>query len=169
MRVLIAVASKHKGTQEIAAEIERALSSHGLEVTITGVKDVSSVEDYDAVILGSAVYMGRWLNEASDFAKKHRESLRRRCVWLFSSGPVGEPLRPVEEPIDVEIVTESTGALGHHLFAGRLERSQLNLLEKAMTAAVHAPEGDFRDWNDVHVWADQIAGLLLKAPERSRP
>jgi menaquinone-dependent protoporphyrinogen oxidase len=90
-------------------------------------------------------------------------------MWLFSSGPLGEPLRPVEDPIDVEIVTELTGALGHHLFAGRLERSQLNLLEKAMTAAGHAPEGDFRDWDDVRAWADEIAGFLIKTPEHAGP
>jgi len=168
VKVLIAVASKHQSTGEIAIALGRELSSRGLDVTTANVKNVSALEDYDAVILGSAVYLGRWLNEATDFAKKHQESLKRRSVWLFSSGPLGEPLRPLDQPVDAAFIKDLTAAIGHHLFAGRLERSHLNLMEKAMTAAAHAPEGDFRDWQEVQSWADEIAGLLLKAPEASK-
>jgi menaquinone-dependent protoporphyrinogen oxidase len=57
---------------------------------------------------------------------------------------------------------------GHRPFAGRLDKGQLNLLERAMVAAFHAPAGDFRDWNDVRDWAGEIAAIL-KAESAANP
>ena len=39
-----------------------------------------AVEEYDAVVLGSAVYMGRWLKSARELAKKHLSFPNRAVV-----------------------------------------------------------------------------------------
>ena len=46
-------------------------------------------------------------------------------------------------------------------FAGRLERAKLGLFERAMITAVKAPQGDFRDFDEIRRWADDIALTLL--------
>jgi menaquinone-dependent protoporphyrinogen oxidase len=115
------------------------------------------------VIIGSAIYTGHWLSHAKKLARSEREHLLQRPVWLFSSGPVGDPLVPEEPPIEVDALKELTGAREHRLFAGRLDKAELGLVEKAVVAAVHAADGDYRDWTEVRRFADEIADDLLSA------
>jgi len=71
-RVLVSTASKHGATAEIAEEIGRTLRETLQErggsgddvVEVHPVEEVSSVDNYDAVVLGSAVYAGHWLEGA---------------------------------------------------------------------------------------------------------
>ncbi len=96
MRVLISAASKHGSTAEIAESIGRVLRSAGLETIVMSPEKVASLGPYDAVVLGSAVYVGRWMDSATAFATRHEIVLKRRPVWLFSSGPLGEPPQPID-------------------------------------------------------------------------
>ena len=82
-----------------------------------------------------------------------------RPTWLFSSGPVGDPLRPEEAP-DVDVLVERIRPRGHRVLAGRLAREDLSFAERAVTRAVKAEYGDFRDWDDVAEFADEIAHAL---------
>jgi menaquinone-dependent protoporphyrinogen oxidase len=58
MKVLITVASRYGSTQQIGDAIGRVLSGHGLDVTVARAEGLDDVRRYDAVVLGSAVYMG---------------------------------------------------------------------------------------------------------------
>lgn len=75
MRVLVAFASKHGATSEIAEAIAAALKERGVEADVKSIDAVTDPEAFDAVILGSAVYMGHWLDSAQAFAKSHQEQL----------------------------------------------------------------------------------------------
>ena len=88
-----------------------------------------------------------------------------RPVWLFSSGPIGEPPFPADEPYDVAAVRNLTGATGHRTFPGRLDKQLLSFGERAMITAMRAPVGDFRDWDDVRRWGEEIAGQLAGVGE----
>jgi hypothetical protein len=95
----------------------RALAVNGIAVDIVPPEAVDSVEDYDAVILGSAVYTGRWLAPARDFAIRFRDPLATRPVWLFSSAPVGDPSRKLvqsmeEDPADVTRIGQADTPIG---------------------------------------------------------
>jgi menaquinone-dependent protoporphyrinogen oxidase len=81
-------------------------------------------------------------------------------VWLFSSGPIGDPPKPVEDPVDAQPLVELVGARGHRVFAGDLDRSRLGFAERAIVAAVRAPDGDFRPWPEIEAWAREIAAAL---------
>jgi menaquinone-dependent protoporphyrinogen oxidase len=163
MKVLVTTASKHGATAEIGAMIAEVLRDAGLEVTETPASDVNSVAEYEAVVLGSGVYAGRWLGEARELVKRDSSALRGRMVWLFSSGPVGDPPKPVADPADVPEVLELSGAIEHVVFAGRIDRSELGLGERAIVALVKAPDGDFRQWAEVREWAGRVAEHLAKA------
>jgi menaquinone-dependent protoporphyrinogen oxidase len=124
---------------------------------------------YDAVVLGSAVYVGRWLEPAGDWAAAWAGVLRERPVWLFSSGPIGAPPFPPDEPHDVVPLSRMTGARGHATFPGRLDKALLGFGERAMVTAMRAPLGDFRDWAAVSRWADEIATDLLDRDRAATP
>lgn len=159
--VLVAHASRHEATREIAEAIAERLAHHGLPVEVRDVDEVDDLSPYGAVVLGSAVYIGRWLRPARDFADTHAAALRGRPVWLFSSGPIGDPPKPeADDAVDLAAIIEATGAIEHHLFAGRLDKGDLGLRERMVIKAVGAPEGDYRNWDQVRAFADRIAAAL---------
>jgi menaquinone-dependent protoporphyrinogen oxidase len=162
MKVLISIASKHGATGEIGDIFAAVLGAAGIEVEARPPQDVVSIDPYDAVILGSAVYAGRWLEPARAMGERLAGELSTRPVWLFSSGPLGDPPMPIAESPDGMALARRLGAREHRVLAGRLERAELGFLERAITKAVRAPDGDFRDWVGIGNWASEIAGLLTK-------
>ena len=166
LRILVAAASRHGATAEIASALADALTASAAgragEFTVVAapVDQRPDPAAFDAVVLGSAVYAGHWLPQAREYAATHADSLRRRPVWLFSSGPIGEPPFPPDEPYDVVPLVQLIGARGHRVFPGRLDKTRLSFGERAMVTAMRAPLGDFRDWDAVRAWAAEIAGSL---------
>ena len=166
MRVLVTAASRHDATREIAEAIADGLADRGVPAEAVPMDSVASVDGFDAVVVGSAIYMGRWLKTAREFISQHSAELSSVPVWLFSSGPLGPPdhLIPADEPADTEQLTGLVGARGHRVFAGRLERASLGFAERAAAKAVHAPEGDCRDWDAIDAFAGEIAAELTAEP-----
>jgi menaquinone-dependent protoporphyrinogen oxidase len=161
MKVLVATASRHGATQEIAEAIGRTLNAEGVGASVAAIADAGDPAVYDAFVLGSAVYMGHWLDAATKFVESRSTVLSARPTWLFSSGPIGDPPRPSEpEAVDVADLVSKTRAKGHKLFAGKLDKRQLGFGERAVMLAFRAVEGDYRDWQEVEAWARAIAGEL---------
>ncbi|MEA2279621.1 MAG: menaquinone-dependent protoporphyrinogen oxidase [Solirubrobacteraceae bacterium] len=166
MRVLIAAASRHGATAEIAETIGCALRGARVEADAVDIDDVPGLGDYDAVVLGSAVYMGRWLKPAAAFAASHSAELQARPTWLFSSGPDGDPPRPdASEAVNVDAVVAAAGAREHRVFAGKLDTSRLGFPERAVMRAVGGHDGDYRDWDEIRAWAEHIATSLNAADD----
>jgi menaquinone-dependent protoporphyrinogen oxidase len=169
MKVLVTAASMHGATAEIAQAIGRTLSEQGLAVSVLPPEEVASVEEYDAVVIGSAVYVGHWLDPAKDLVNRCRDALVTRPVWLFSSGPVGDPAGKLAramdtDPVDAVAIRVTTGARDHRMFAGKLDRKVLTRPQRASLLVFRGLEGDFRDWAVVRQWADGIAQQLTSAP-----
>jgi len=165
MTVLVTAASKHGSTQEIAEAIGRALSNGGVDVVVKPLAEVEAVEAYDAVVLGSAVYIGSWTRDAREFVRTHRDALARLPVWIFSSGPVGTPPKPDETAaVKVDEIADAVHPRGHAIFAGKIDHRSLGIAERAVTRAVHATEGDFRDWPRIEAWGRSIARVLTQTP-----
>ncbi len=158
MKVLVTVASKHGSTYEIAEAVCQELQANQLEAELKEAGAISTLNGYDAVVLGSAIYAGDWLPEARRFARRFRGRLSQRPVWLFSSGPVG-----AEHPQPVNDLKKLAAALGpvkirdHRVFVGKLDPTDMGLRERLITKMVKAPEGDFRDWDEIKGWARGIA------------
>lgn len=161
MKALITTASKHGSTAEIGEAIGEILIHHGIESELLGPEAVSSLQGYDVAILGSAVYAGHWMKSMRELAERLAEELVARPVWLFSSGPIGDPPKPDEDAVEVAAVMETTGARGHAVFAGKIDRSRLGFGERAIVSALKVSEGDFRDWEDIRRWATGIAQELM--------
>jgi menaquinone-dependent protoporphyrinogen oxidase len=170
VRVLVSAASRHGSTGQIAARIAEVLRA-GLPgdatVEVVPAAEVGDVTAYDAVVLGSAVYLGRWMPDARQVAERIAAH-QPRPVWLFSSGPVGDPPKPDEAPVEVGDIVTATRAVEHRVFAGLVDRHRLGFGEKAVVMAVRAPDGDFRDWNAIDTWSTRIAAelTLTAAAER---
>lgn len=160
MTVLVTAASKHGATLEIAETIARVLDERGVPSELVGIDVVSDLGPYDAVVLGSAAYMGHWLEPARKFVERFGHDLSERKTWLFSSGPTGAARVKEEDAVKVDDIVTATKAVEHRLFAGKFDRSTLSFPERAVMRAVGAREGDFRDWDEINGWAGEIAAQL---------
>ncbi len=164
MKMLVAVSSKHGSTREIAGSIAATIRDAGIEVEVAEAQDVGSVTPYDAVIIGSALYMGRWMGPARELVNRSAEALRTRPVWLFSSGPMG---RDIVDPADAAEGTkllELVGARDHRVFAGKADKDAFGFAERMVVRMVKSPYGDYRDWPAIRAWAMSIAEELAAVP-----
>jgi menaquinone-dependent protoporphyrinogen oxidase len=164
--ILIVVASKHGATSEIADALARGLADSlsgrtvGLSAVVVPAVQEPNAAEFDAVLVGSAVYAGRWLDPAREYAARHGDTLRARPVWLFSSGPIGQPPFPPDEPHDAGPLAALLSAREHRVFPGRLDKARLTFGERAMVTAMRAPIGDFRNWAAITAWAAKIAAAV---------
>jgi menaquinone-dependent protoporphyrinogen oxidase len=167
MVVLVIFATKYGSTREVAEAVGQEIGGVH-EVSVRDAAEVSSLDGADAVVLGSAIYGGHWLEPARKLVDERARELASRRTWLFSVGPIGDPPEPDEAgPAGISETLEATGARGHQVFAGKLDYSQLRRIERLMVKALHAPEGDFRDWDSIRAWAKSIAAEL-SASENAR-
>ncbi len=169
MKLLIAVASEHGATLGIAERIAQRLSAEGHDAACRSVSEIRDLAPYDAFVVGSAVYLGRWRKEALEFVHTNRDELRGRPTWLFSSGPLGA--EPTDEqgrdkletsvPEDLAELQDATAARDHVVFFGALDPHGLPIIPKIMRLLPAGrrllPEGDFRDWAAIDAWAEAIA------------
>jgi menaquinone-dependent protoporphyrinogen oxidase len=159
--VLVTYASKHGATGEIAEAIAGELRNEGLNVDCRDAGEVHSLDGYDAVVLGSAVYMKRWRPEARRFLRRQADSLAERPLWIFSSGPFGEsPDVAWSEPPGVVARAERLGVRGHVVFGGRLPATPSGFMERALVRDTPSEYADLRDWDEIDAWARSIASDL---------
>ena len=177
-KVLVAYSSRYSATKGIAGHIAQRLRGYGNDVDLKEVDSVTNPEDYDAYIIGSAVYSLHWLKPAREFVIRNRAILARKPVWLFSSGPLGpakrnaqgRDLRDVSGPQELGQLREAVNPRNHRVFFGALDGSKLGfghrMIRRMPAAREGLPEGDFRDWKEIADWAGEIAkqlGLPLPA------
>jgi len=173
MKVLVAYASRHGATEGIAQRIADVLTAAALDVDVMPVGDADDLTGYDAFVLGSAVYMFRWLKDFTHFVHRHEKLLATRPLWLFSSGPLGtdkvdkegRDVLETAQAKDTARLVEETRARSHAMFFGAWSRGKpVGLAERfvaRMPAARDAmPEGDFRDWDVIETWARSVAREL---------
>lgn len=180
MRVLVTYSSRYGGTRGIAERIAGVLRSRGFAAQARSLRVLGNVDTYEAYVVGSAVYMGRWQGDARAFVNRHRELLASHPVWLYSSGPLGtrqvdpqgRDVRVVAEPAELESLRSAVRPRDHRVFFGAFQRSTLGLVDRAVSRLPAAKdlltEGDFRDWSEVEAWARSIADAL-GARQTARP
>jgi menaquinone-dependent protoporphyrinogen oxidase len=173
MNLLVTAASQQGATRGIAEAIGRTLRARGLDATVAEPAELVDVAAYDAFVIGSAIYMGRWLEPATAFVQRFAPTLAQRPVWLFSSGPVGDPGRKLvqkmtADPVELPELLALTGAREHRIFAGQLTGKGLSGPQRLSLLIFRGIEGDWRDWTAIEQWAgeiaDSLAGKLVESP-----
>lgn len=164
-RVLVTYASKHGATAEIAKKIKETLLQAGLFVDLMPMEQVTNPSPYQAVVLGSAVYIGHWRRAATRFLKEHEEALTKKQIWMFSSGPTGKGdpeklLNGWKFPENVQPIIDRIKPRDIAVFGGSLDENKMRFWEKWIIRNVKAPVGDFRDWAAIEGWALEIAEAL---------
>lgn len=184
-RVLVVYASRHGGTAGIAERIAEVLRAKGTDVVLQDAARQPDAAGFDAVIVGSGVYMGSWLKDATDWLELHATELSTRPVWLFSSGPlpgstketqgadaVTDALGPSDGPGSggrkkVDALAAAVHARGHAVFQGAFDPNEgpkalSERFVRMMPAAKRIlPAGDFRQWDVIEGWARGVAAEIM--------
>ena len=166
MRILVAYGSKRGGTRGIAEQVQDTLVRHGHAADAVAVELHPSVQDYDAVIVGGALYAMRWPRSARHFVRRNARALATKPVWFFSSGPLDDSAtkRQLPPPKRIRLLMARVHARGHVTFGGRLDPDAHGLVASAMAKKF---SGDWRDHAQIDAWASGVADELaaLAAPE----
>jgi menaquinone-dependent protoporphyrinogen oxidase len=159
-RVLVAYGSERGGTAEIAEWIAETLRAQGIDTEVRDAGKVKDVAPYDAVILGSGLYVGRWHRAARRFARRNAHRLVHLPVWAFSSGPLDHTAEEgtIEPPPQVARTLARIGAQSHITFGGVLAPGTRGLIASAI-AEEHG--GDFRNREQIMAWARELGRELV--------
>ncbi len=158
-KILIAYASRAGSTAEVAEKICKTLRGLGLDVDVKSIKGITNIDEYNGVIIGSAIRMFKLLPEVVNFAKKFKDAIKDKPVAYFivcllmkddnekTRSQVLEYLKPlleIKEPVSIG------------LFGGKMDYSKLSLIWRILFKR-RVPEGDFRNWKKITDWTN---GLL---------
>jgi menaquinone-dependent protoporphyrinogen oxidase len=159
-KICVGYATRAGSTREVADSIGKTLAETGVQVDVRPIKEIKSIEGYDAIVLGTAIRAGQLMPEVVKFAKVHKAALGKVPVAVFvvcltMKDDTPENRKIVSgylDPLQKEISFAATG-----LFAGKMDYSTLNFFLKFIVKKmVKAPEGDFRDWKKVRAWAGEL-------------
>jgi menaquinone-dependent protoporphyrinogen oxidase len=164
-KILVCYSTRYGSTGEIAGMIGEELDLTGYKVTVSPISEVKNPGAYDAVVIGSPLYMGKWLAEARDFVSRFRHPLNERPVAVFSVGyslkdRTMTHFRSGEDALDairIFINPISTG-----FFPGRVDPDLMSPADKEMIRLGSVTPGDFREDALVRSWAKTLAGSLSK-------
>jgi menaquinone-dependent protoporphyrinogen oxidase len=159
--ILVAYATKRESTHEVAETIAERLRTLDHEVNVWPAAEIGMLRPYGAVVLGGALYAGRWHRDARRFLAKHRDELAERPVAVFAMGPLKlEPddVRGAREQLDRALAKEPwLEPVSVAVFGGVIDPAKLRFPLNRMEAA------DARDWAAIRSWADELAGTFAPA------
>jgi menaquinone-dependent protoporphyrinogen oxidase len=168
-KILVTYASRTGATAGVAEAITQTLTKGGAAVDVLPMSDVKDLKEYSAVVAGSAIQGGQWLPEAMKFIQSNKATLSQKpfaaflvCMTLAMSkgnyrdhvatwmAPVREIVRPVSEG----------------LFAGSMEINKMksfgDRIKFKMSVAMGVwAEGDHRNWDAIHQWAESIRPKMI--------
>jgi menaquinone-dependent protoporphyrinogen oxidase len=165
--VLVAYATRHGSTQEVAEAVAAELRERGLAVNIQPMRKVRTLEGYGAVVLGTAIYMFRLHKDARRFLSRHREALTRRPVAIFALGPFNDEEKEwqgVRAQLDKELAQFPwLTPVAREIFGGKFDPAKLRFPYNLVPYLKRLPASDIRDWEAIRAWASNLAEKFQRA------
>jgi menaquinone-dependent protoporphyrinogen oxidase len=168
MRVLVVYGSERGGTAGLANMIGAAFTEVGWDAQVRPAAAVDALTEFDAVVIGGALYLNRWHRDARAFVRRHRSALTEMPVWLFSSGPLDDSARSGDiAPVpQVAALAARLEIKGHMTFGGRLEERPTGFVARRMARTM---AGDWRDRTHVREWVHRIVADMPTPVEHRVP
>jgi menaquinone-dependent protoporphyrinogen oxidase len=160
MRILVAYASKHGSTEEVARAIAARLREAGHEIDVRDAAVVTDLDAYDAVVVGGSLYMGRWHADARTFLRRHRAALEACPLAVFALGPL-----TTEEHHVADSRKQLDDALTHldvhprlvTVFGGVVDPKKLRFPFN------YLPQTDARVWPDIEAWTKEVGARFSES------
>ncbi len=173
IKVLVAYASTHGSTQEVAEAVVATLRGHELTVDLQPARDVRTLDGYGAVVLGAALYMFHLHKDALHFLSRHQKALTGGLpIAIFAGGPFGSgdgnEWQEVRKQLDRELARFPwLRPVSVEVIGGKFDPSGLRLPWNLIPALRQMPPSDLRDWEAIRRWASTLAASTLAASTRA--
>ena len=158
-KILLAYASRYGSTQEVAETITATLREAGFEVDIQPMDEVNALDQYDAVVVGAAIYNARWHPDAHKFLSQHQETLTQLPVAIFALGPLStsdaamqRSRHQLEKELEKYPWLKPVAVV---MFVGKMDPTKLGFFERIMSTA-----SDHMDWEAIRTWANELPTQL---------
>jgi len=173
MNALVVFGTRYGSTAKIAEEIGTVLSDEGFKVrVVNAAKDmISDISEFDVVIVGSGIKMGKWTRETLNFLKKFEADLSQKKVALFVSCGYSREPDKVDEArenflIKVADRYPSIKPVSLGLFGGVFSFDKYGFAERLLFQGIKKEfekQGidtktpyDFRDWETIREWTRSV-------------
>jgi menaquinone-dependent protoporphyrinogen oxidase len=152
--VLVVYATKRESTHEVAEAVAARLRELDEAVDVRPAAEVDTLSPYRAVVIGGALYMGRWHHDARKFLSTHRDALTRMPVAVFAMGPRTTDRADVDasrKQLDAALAKQpQLEPISVAIFGGVIDPAKLRFPFNNMGAS------DARDWDAIRSWADTL-------------
>ena len=180
-RILVAFSSGYGVTREIAEEIARILRSGKMSVDCRQIDLCDSIDDYDAVVIGTSLRADLPLANVRDFFTRFRWALSNKQTAIFvvsisSSTPTGA--QQVRETLSRWLADHYSWVEPFSIaaFGGKVDFARMNEVMQTFVRHIMESKGvdgngsyDARNWRDIRAWADDLVLRLTKPVEHDTP
>jgi menaquinone-dependent protoporphyrinogen oxidase len=175
--VLIAYGTRYGATAGTSEEIGKILREKGFDVKIVNVRE------YDLIVVGSGMRMGKWVGEAEDFLKKFRKELEQKRLAIFVSTmkTVSEREGKRDDVVEMRKVALEDKVAQYNLhpitlgfFGGVLDFNKMGFffrrtmgflkpqLQKDGFKETQPDLYDLRDWDEIRSWVAELAEKAMR-------
>lgn len=158
-KVLVVYASRCGSTVEVAQAVAEQLCRRGDSAEVCAVEEASDPANYDAVVVGSAIRMGKWLPAAVQFVERHQATLAQKPTAFFTVHMLNVDDSAQSRAARAEYVAPVHALLAPQaeaFFAGKMDFARLNFMDRLMAKMVKSKEQDLRNWTAIRTWGDQL-------------
>jgi len=179
MKTLIVYGTRYGATAGTSEEIGKVLRDEGFDVTVVNAKEekIKVVSEYDLVIVGSGMQMGKWTGEAEDFLKKFQKELAEKKVAVFVSsmkniqereGKKEELAKAWKLDLEDKVAKYGLHPIAMGMFGGVIDYNKMNIItrkafgsfKKVLEAdgfkEVQAGLYETRNWDEIRSWAKEL-------------
>ena len=150
-KVLVAYASIHGSTREIAEVVAASLQEKGFETELLPARAVKKLDGYRAVVLGAPLYMFHWHKDARRFLTRFQRVLQNDLpVAVFAGGPFSsgdeKEWQEIERQLNQELAKFPwLEPVSVELVGGRFDPAALRFPYSLIPALRQMPANDLRD------------------------
>ena len=159
--ILLAYATTYGSTKEVAVSMADIFRSTNVAVDLLPARQVSSLKDYFAVILGAPLYMFHWHADARKFLARHQQALSALPVAVFALGPFHnqeKELTGAREQLDKALLKFPwLKPAAIQVFVGKFDPARLRFPYNLIGPLKKMPASDERDWQAIQAWANEVA------------
>jgi menaquinone-dependent protoporphyrinogen oxidase len=170
-KVLVCYATRYGSTGEVADAVGTRLREQGLDADVRPVKEVRSLDGYDAVVVGTPIYLGALHKDMRGWLEAQQAALESRPSAIFALGPTSaaDDLAEASGQLDKALAKLPwLTPVATQMFVGKYDPARLRLADKLLAALPASPlhrlaARDDRDWEAIGEWAGEVARAVTSA------